>query len=556
MKTTIKNLLPVTILILIISSCAKKAAVPIPEDASMVLHINAASLSSKLSWDEIKKSEWFSMMSRDSKPGEFEKKLLDNPESSGIDLKSDMYLFMKTSGNNAYMVFQGKIRDVAAYEAAVKQISDGKEIKKEGGFSYVGEGGNYLTWTADRFIVVGRSDMQMGIRRYGGGSVITRDTLLKYVKFLYNLKTNKSIGSDSRFASLLSEPGEMHFWVNSSDFTRNSMPGELSMLKAASLVEDIVTAATINFDNGKITATAKSYYNKELEGLYKKYKAGNLNTDMLKRIPGQNISAVFAMNYPPEGVKEFLKLLGVDGLVNGFLGEAGYSIDEFVKANKGDLMIAVSDFTVKEKEMPLDSGGDKPNVHKTTVPDAKILFATSINDKAAFDKLIGILSSKIKEEAVTDKLPDIKYEVKDNWFIAGNAADQVSSFSAGTATDHPFISKISGHPMGGYINLQKIISGIDRKGMGMMEKMITGDGANIWDDIVFYGGEMKGDASVSYFEINLVDKNSNSLKQLNSYMSSMAKKAKEYESTAEERLKNMNDSTTVKPPPARVKKPG
>lgn len=61
MKLSIKSLslIITSILLLALSSCSKKASVPVPEDAFFVLHIDGASLNSKLSWDEIKKSEWF-----------------------------------------------------------------------------------------------------------------------------------------------------------------------------------------------------------------------------------------------------------------------------------------------------------------------------------------------------------------------------------------------------------------------------------------------------------------------------------------------------------------
>jgi hypothetical protein len=45
---------------------------------------------------------------------------------------------------------------------------------------------------------------------------------------------------------------------------------------------------------------------------------------------------------------------------------------------------------------------------------------------------------------------------------------------------------------------------------------------NMWQDILAKGGDFKDKASEFEFEINLVDKNTNSLKQLNQYMDKMA----------------------------------
>lgn len=44
----------------------------------------------------------------------------------------------------------------------------------------------------------------------------------------------------------------------------------------------------------------------------------------------------------------------------------------------------------------------------------------------------------------------------------------------------------------------------------------------MWDNLIMTGGNMKGDAMKGHFEVNLVDKNTNSLKQLNTYASQMS----------------------------------
>jgi hypothetical protein len=533
MKSTLKNLLTFALLAIIISSCGgKKASLLIPENAGMVLHIDAASLSSKLSWEEIKNSDWFKMANEKSKADEFERKLMENPENSGVDMKSDLYLFMAPSGNNSYGVVQGKIKDLKAFEELVKKMSEGKEIKKDGDMSYAGESDGIVTWTSDKFMLVGEgSNMNSasGFGEYKGKSSLTQDSLIKYAKGLYGLKGGNSIAGNSNFMSMLNDKGDMHVWIGSS-LTSGALPKQLSMLNS-SVMKGNSTAMTINFENGKIAGTAKSYYNKELTDLYKKYQGGNLNTDMLKKIPGDNVSAVIALNYQPEGLKAFLKLLGVDGLADGFISQAGITLDEVIAANKGDLLLAITDFTMKEREVKIDMGGNEPFVHKTSAPDVKVLFATSIGNKGAFDKLIATAQKAIADagDRAADAAGNIKYEVKDNWFIAGNSQENVTAYGSGTK-DHAFISKISGHPMGVYINIKKIIEGVDVKNLGGFGKaemtMLTGNGNNIWEDIVMYGGELKDGATTSHFEVNLVDKNVNSLKQLNGYFSTIAKNAK------------------------------
>jgi hypothetical protein len=530
----LRNLATAFALLLFISSCKSKKTIDvlIPEDAGFVVHINAASLTSKLSWDEIKQSDWFKMANEKGRPDDFQRRLLDNPETSGVDTKGDMYLFMKNDGKRSYIFFTGKIKDAAAFETTVKKMKEGAEIKKAGSMNYTGENDNMLTWNKDKFIVIADAgDLQGGFPgRYSGNTgdeKSSAEKMLALAEGIYDLKSNKSIGNNSKFASLISEPGDAHLWFSSSAMSGGMIPKEIAMFKAASLIEGNISTATFNFDNGRITAKTNNYYNKELAAFFKGNKGGNISEDMLKKIPGQNVSAVIAMNYPPSGLAAFLKLLGVDGMANGFLSQAGFTVEDFVKANKGDLLIAVSDFEVAEKETTIDMGSGKPYVYKSTKPDAKVLFAVSVKDKAAFEKLIDVVKQQMKTEGDINEAMGIKYELKDNWFIASNDAANLSGFGGGN-TNHAFISKISGHPFGGYIDVQKFITGYKGK-EGSMEKSIADESVKMWQDIIFYGGDHKGDAATGYFEINMMDKNTNSLKQLNNYFSTMAKAAKEQE---------------------------
>ena len=47
--------------------------------------------------------------------------------------------------------------------------------------------------------------------------------------------------------------------------------------------------------------------------------------------------------------------------------------------------------------------------------------------------------------------------------------------------------------------------------------------SNIWQDVVAAGGAYKDKAMSFTFEVNLVDKNTNSLKQLNQYINNLYK---------------------------------
>jgi hypothetical protein len=562
MKLKLTSLALLATLVIVFASCSGKADVPVPEDAAVIIHIDGASLSSKLPWDEIKKSDWFKVANEEIKD-DLAKKILDNPDESGVNVKSDAYLFMKTRGRGGYVAFICAINDEKKFEAFMGKAKEGAKVEKKEGLSVIADQSNVLTWNNKRLVFIADNpDLNSGASMMGNSGKSRRfdtDSLLKFAKEVYDLKGSKSIGSNSKFASMMKEGGDVHFWMNAGSLYGNSLPAMLAITKASLLFEGNISAATISFDNGKITTKGRSYYNKELAAVYKKYSMKNIDEDMLKSIPAGDVAAVIAMNYPPEGVKEFISLLGVDGLVNMFLAEAGFSVEDFVKANKGDLLLSVSDFSFGEKEKTITMYDGTKSTYKSTEPNAKILFATSVADKPSFEKLMTILKEKIGQEAgasANDFVNKIPYLLKDNWFIAGSDSASVHSFGA-AKTDHSFISKIKGHPMGGFLDIQQFISGSKSSfADDSTATLIADHSLKVWQDIVFHGGEFKDGGTDSYMEINMVDKNTNSLKQLNSYLGFIAVKMREKEKRREEAYRRNGDnyfmdSVQVMPAPAK-----
>jgi hypothetical protein len=300
--------------------------------------------------------------------------------------------------------------------------------------------------------------------------------------------------------------------------------------------------------------SSKGYYNKELMDLYSKYTMKNMDESTLKKIPAGDVDAVIAGNYQPEALQGFLSLIGVDGLANAYLSQLNYSVEEFVKGNKGDFVLAVSDFRIAPHEVsyPMGSGSMKTTVTK---PEVKVLFATSVKEKAAWDKLLTIVHEKIGAEggaSVQEMINKVPYTLNNEWFVAGSDSSYVHAFGT-TSTDHDFIRKISGHPFGAYINIRTFINGA-RPSFGGDSSALTiaDESVRLWEDIVFYGGDKDGDAIKTYGEINFIDNNTNSLKQLNNYFGKIATIVKAQEDKRKAAWENMRIEDSVKaeaPPP-------
>lgn len=529
-----RNLFLLTLLgavLFLAPSCGKKGGstgLLVPEDAAIVVHINNASLSSKLSWAEIQQSNWYRELSKETKDS-MAQQLLNDPAISGVDAKSDFVFFIKKQGRGSYLVIEGSLKDAATFEAFVKNNSKEFQPVKNGDITSLATAHDgVVSWNKSHFVYVADvplPDMGSGFgkRSYGDdGEMKTHkfsaDSLTYFGKETLTLSKDKMLDKDSRFASLVKDGSDIHLWMNSGEYYQSMMGPMMSMMgDMGALIKDNVSAMSMNFDNGKIIMDSKQYYGSKLNALFSKYQSSPVSADMVNRIPSQNVIGAFAMNYPPEGIKEFLKITNLEGMVNMALLQTGYSIDEFIKANKGDMVVAVTDLEIKSKSDTIDMGNTQPYISSSRKPDMKVLFATAVNDKAAFEKLITLLWQQTKNSPMANT--GITYKLENNWFAASNAPEYVSQFLAGGNNKSPVADKLTGHPISFFVDIQKIlqVAAADQKG-DSAEAAVFDASLKTWQDVHAFGGEFKNKAFTFHAEINLVDKSTNSLKQLNAYL--------------------------------------
>jgi hypothetical protein len=529
MQRSLLSLFLITATLTGIVSCNRtdKSGIVVPKDAALAVHINAPSLTSKVSWQEVQQNEWFKKLYAEETDS-LNKQLLDDPSNSGIDIKSDMAFFVKKQGQGGYMAFEGNVKNATAFESFAKKLNKGGTVSKSGDINIMATGlKSLVAWNNNRFVYISDASIggimnrlnSMNSSSSGEPFAFHADSLQRFAVQLFDMPHSENLLSDDRFASLMKEPGDIHYWVNAEQYY-NFLGGALSLLKLNVLFEGNAYATALNFDNGKITLKSKGYYNKELRSLIDKYSSSSISIDMLNRIPSQNVVAVFAAKYPPEGFKDLIKLVGVDGFVNSFFSNVGYSTDEFVKATKGDVLLSVSDFNMNAQKATITGpNGETIPMETPDIPDAKILFATSVNDKPSFDKLFGIIQSKIPPDVASK----VHFQLNNNWFAAGNSPEQVNGFLAGGNNHFPFAERLSGHAFGGYINVQQILKSVAPSVTDSSHKAAMDLSLNMWQDIIMTSGGEKSGAYTGEAEINLVDKNTNSLKQLNKYLDAVSK---------------------------------
>jgi hypothetical protein len=542
MKSLLRFTLILFMAAFLFSSCSKKneEGKMIPKDAMFVLHLDTKSLRQKLPWDDIKQSNWYHTLLQEfqkenGNTNEGIKKIFENPENTGIDLDGGLVLFaQKESGNDHDAIVEGLVKDAKNFEQFNKYIDSSSVIKTDGDLKML---------TLHRNCVVAWNDKHFvyAINPHSAASSFTGLTdssqnnmaplvdnavaLSQVCKNLFSLKSDSSLADNEKFTDLIKESGEVHTWINAEQITKNSsglgMLGMLGMLKLDVFLKDNISTYTVSFDNGKISIKQKGYAGKEFSDFLQKYSGDNINSDMLKNIPSQDVTGVFAMNFKPEGLKELIKLTGMDGMLNGQISQMGFNLDDFVKDNKGDIMFTVTDFKMKKDSFSYkDENGNTTSSTSFSRPDANYLFSVAIGNKPSFQKLVEA-GKKIGNEMRTDT--SVSFGQNDKLFAISNHQSFVNQYLAGSSNKFDFIDKLTGHPIAFYIDIHKILSVLSGEKKDPNDELIMNESLKLWNNISYTGGEFKQGGMTGTIEINFVDQNTNSLKQLNHYFDEIAK---------------------------------
>ncbi len=511
--------------ILILASCGKsnKEGKSIPKNAMLVVMLNGESLNSKLPWDEIKKNEAFVQAYSDSTLPPFVKGLMDNPENSGIDVKNTLTMYMVKDSIGGYLAILGTVKDAAKFSTFNTMVLQGTPTDKDG-ITYMSKSPTCVGWNKEKFIYlvdVPQLNMMDGNNNYDSEKP-SRDISLA-CKAAFDLKEDNSLAKDEKFTALVKEKADVHYWFKSSEMMAGNMAMRmLGMTKIGDLLKDNLSTGTLNFEDGKIVLDSKGYSGKQLTELFKKYSGDDISTDMVKGYPGKNIAGVFAFNFKPEGVRELLKLTGLDGMANMGLTKAGldFTVDDFVKGNKGDIFFAASDITMKEDTVRYGTG--PTDFYASSKPDLNYIFAASINDKASFANLIKA-GQKMGGGMGTDANGEVKapfsYSSNDKFFAIGPNKAFVDQYLAGGNNDFNFLKKIGAYPMGFYVDIQTVLKSFEKDASkDSSGKMIYDESLKIWQDASMTGGKWDDGAMTSKLEVNFMDKSTNSLKQLNAYI--------------------------------------
>ncbi|MCW3093838.1 MAG: hypothetical protein JWP81_4907 [Ferruginibacter sp.] len=519
---------------MIFASCSKSNTQGklIPKEAAIVIRMDGKSLSSKLPWEEIKQNPLFVEMGNDSTLPAALKSILDNPENAGIDIKTDCMFFAIKDSIGGYIAFEGKIKDEAKFKTFNQEITNNGASSEAGGVQFISKSPVCVGWNKETFVYVFDapqfSQMDELSRRMMRDSIDIRSRSARDIgatcKSIFALAESNSLAKDEKFTHLMKAAGDMQFWVNTEELSKGSpTSGALAAVNLQNFYKGYVTTGTVNFDNGKMLVNATTYASDEMLKLFKKYRGGKVKEDMIKRMPGKDVVAVMALNFQPEAIRDLIKMTGLDGLINIGVQKIGFTVDDFIKANKGDIFFGLSDLTMKPDTTTFKFKDQEKNISISPKPQFNFIFATSIGDKESFNKLVNAGKSIGNGVYSDSSKSPFSFNSNGTYFALSNNKQNVDQYLGGTSSDFDFIKKISGEPFGGYLNIQSLLKSFQNEAVKDSTAKIAYDATlQMWDNVFWKGGNYSDGGIQQTVEINLIDKSTNSLKQLNQYAAKLS----------------------------------
>lgn len=360
-KRLISAIMPVMLIAaLMLSSCSKqevKEGNIIPKDAAFVTCIDFGSIWEKGEMDKLNdlgSIKEMRQMLQNQNPSldKFVGELLQDPSSSGIDMKDNLLYFSANQNKDVIYVMTCKMKDADAFESFFKKttvMAGGREedVKFEkdskSGLSYMDIGGLIIAYNDDRFLSVwpeGRA----------------RISLLDYANDLLNMDEKQSIATSESFNEYWKNRGDFSYYMDFANFMNimdNSSNKEFSYALAL-LPKDFSEAFdkmslyyAVSFEKGAIEIKSETIGVPES---IDKIRDQKFNKDLIKYMPEKAlIAGTFAFN-TENLVALFDDVKGPGNLLNQHIDIKNYRIKDVINAFGGS--VAIDFYGMMNNETP------------------------------------------------------------------------------------------------------------------------------------------------------------------------------------------------------------
>lgn len=561
MKHTLRITLLVSTILVAATSCKKSVPVQtkyIPKDAVFVFDLNWKSMSDKASQGNINWDSLYRSMADEGQDSEIMegKKMVQDFMRSGVDTTKDIFFFVKMGGSimSGQQTTGGVVaamKDASAFEAYLKKQPLVSGVEKGNNFSYAKINGKFTVgWNSEVIIVAGSEDTQNFRGDMGSGSSGSAGSDEQVLASLFALKDDESVSSIPEFRDLMNEKGDMLYWSNSGS-AFGSIP-LVGMTKISDLFKDSYGAGVVNFENGKVSSSFKSYSGKDLAAILDKYKGPQVDMSLVNQFPSP-VEGYAAFSFNPQIVAEIIKYGGFESTVKEFMDKAGFSLEDILKIFKGDFAVVFGGLGYEDVSYKF---GDQDI--KTKRMTANVIFNATIADKAAYDKV----AAKLAENGLMEMRNGQYVPKKDGsgiaWSMDGKnlviATDsillqQYLANKGNAAIPAAIADQSKGKAIAFYVDINKIATAFATDSSSSASKAAK----ETFNHIIATTDNFNGKFVEGKMDLKMMNEKENSLVSLVNFFAAVSKEAVKIEhrmnrGMGDMDMESMPDSSVVAPP--------
>ena len=568
-----KRFLPLLLLLplLFFAACKKVPdhAKYIPKNAITVVGINLKALSNKMLWSKLTGSS--AMSGLDSAFTDMGTNInAKSLEKSGVNTSSTIYAYasstpvdpMMGTSSTPGMIAIIPLENATDWEAFVKKMDGTTTIQKAGENMSATSKEVTALWTKDVAFVTNNAKSPGQYVALPDGSEEWQEGAPDAAKAMTTLQQamavtkDGSLIQDSRFIDLEKEGNDVSIWVNYEEMM-SKMGAAMAM--GAQLMKETAIASGLNFEKGELDGTMRYYVSPAMKEATSMMGDGTLPSEMMDKMPKQNLAGFMAMSLSTKGIKSILDKTGMLGVANMGLASQGLTLDDIFDAFTGDITMSFANVAVVEK-----TSGEGEYAYTSNDPRADFVVAMKLGKKEAVAKLMAFFT---KRELLTQMSPGVytvpgsdgigAIAMNETYAVACNTVAQAQAWLAGKGNGTlPDDAKglTNDGPFSMYANGQVLMAGFSPMAKSDKEKAMMDASKKMFQSFALSGGKFSGGAVNYTGKMMLVNKEENALVQLANYFSRMKAIDKmpnpEVEMPMMEETMPMDDTAIMVPPSA------
>lgn len=522
----------------------------LPADASLVAGFNPVRLAKKVPGETFRQSKLYEQIV--GKEADL-KKLFEDPARTGIDFDANLWIVATKGTENpdgAAVTIYGLLKNESAFSGLIGQFAKGDDgVKKYGtDRQLISAGGPSLAWNNEVFVIAmpEKNKPKMYDEEVYDTTISTTDILtdtttvedyekqwqaeqelkMKMMRdrcfALLTPKKDNQLIHNRAFMYTMTADADIRMWSDGSPNAalQKINPFGKEMNKLSKLSGQNKTSL-INFENGKITATSKSFLDDNIAALYGKHKQTAAPVDMLRRLPSGNLLGVFLTSFNTDLARDMMNERGLAKLMDSVRSVVPF-VDKITEAFKGNMMVAV----MKSNNTTEQTGKLK---------GVDLIIAIPVANKARLEEIHTQVKELMAKENAGGKTGKIMSELKpvvkfnDQYFVVALSEPAAQSFlnSPGTNEVPAWVQSYQQYPTVANLSFRQLLQlvfGSEGKGGAKAEQMKKV--FDNFDGITFSGGHYADKSLNSTAEFTFTNKQDNAMLQIFHFINQMMKEKK------------------------------